>query len=183
MIAIVLNGTSSSGKTSVARSIQKLSKQPVLHTSLDTFIDMFDWASISVQDRKDCHAVGVSNFHRSLQILASSRFPLVIDHVFERMDWFRDCFAALDGTPTLFVGVHCPLNLVEERERERGDRRIGLARMQFDLVHEDKAYDLEVDTSVMSSHQCAEAILEACASEAGEATATHRSPLRSRTSL
>lgn len=183
MIAIVLNGTSSSGKTSIARSIQKLSKQPVLHASLDTFTDMFDWASVGEKEGSECHTVGVSNFHKSLPVLASSRFPLIVDHVFERKDWFRDCFSALSGTQTLFVGVHCPLSLLEERERERGNRRIGLAKAQFGLVHEEKEYDLEVDTSVMSPNQCAQAILEACANQAGGAPATHRSALRSRTSL
>lgn len=174
MITIVLNGTSSCGKTSIVRSIQKQSNLPVLHASLDTFTDMFDWTSISEAKKKECHTIGVSNFHKSLPILASSRFTLVIDHVFERMDWFRDCFAALRGKPTLFVGIRCPLNIIEMRERERGNRRIGLAKMQFDLVHEGKEYDLEVDTSVMDPDQCAETILEACATKGGEAIGTHR---------
>tara|TARA_R100000027_G_scaffold23393_1_gene16952 strand:+ start:11779 stop:12378 length:600 start_codon:yes stop_codon:yes gene_type:complete len=173
MIAIVLNGTSSSGKSSIARSIQKLSAQPVLHASLDTFTDMFDWTSISEEEKCACHSVGVSNFHKSLPVLASSKYSLVIDHVFERMDWFRDCFAALTGIQTLFVGVHCPLHVLEARERKRGDRRIGLAKIQFDRVHEKKVYDLELDTSLMSSDRCAGTILERISTQAGSATGLH----------
>jgi len=44
--AIVLNGPSSAGKTSIARAIQSLAGTPVLHASLDTFTDMFHWPAI-----------------------------------------------------------------------------------------------------------------------------------------
>ncbi|MDA3832185.1 MAG: AAA family ATPase [Spirochaetales bacterium] len=160
MIAIVLNGTSSSGKTSIVRSLQKLSKAPILHASLDTFTDMFDWSSVHDEDRKDCHRTGVSNFHNCLTILASNRYTVVVDHVFERTEWVEDCFNALGGRDIIFVGVHCLLETVEERERKRGDRRTGLAKAQFEVVHKNKVYDLEVDTSHLSPEQCAETILK-----------------------
>ena len=37
---IILNGPSSSGKTSIARSIQRLSDEPWLTLGIDTFIHM-----------------------------------------------------------------------------------------------------------------------------------------------
>jgi chloramphenicol 3-O phosphotransferase len=54
--------------------------------------------------------------------------------------------------------VHAPLNVLEERERQRGDRLIGLARWQYDRVHEGMTYDLEVDTASVSALECAELI-------------------------
>ncbi|WP_369426459.1 chloramphenicol phosphotransferase CPT family protein [Pelagicoccus sp. SDUM812002] len=160
MIAIVLNGTSSSGKTSIVRSLQKHSQSPIVHASLDTFTDMFDWPSVREEERKECHKVGISNFHKCLPILASGRFPLVVDHVFERMEWFEECFQALKDRSVFFVGVRCPLPILEARERMRADRRTGLAKAQFDLVHVKKVYDLELDTSEMSSDDCAKLILK-----------------------
>ncbi|MCH6257166.1 chloramphenicol phosphotransferase CPT family protein [Puniceicoccaceae bacterium K14] len=160
MAAIVLNGTSSSGKTSIAKRIQELSDTPILHASLDTFTDMFNWPSIPGDSLKECHKIGVSNFHQCLPTLASSCFPIIIDHVFERMEWFDDCFRSLGKRKTLFVGIHCPLAILEERERTRGDRRIGLAKAQFDRVHFNKKYDLEFDTSENGTDKCAKAILE-----------------------
>ena len=53
------------------------------------------------------------------------------------------------------VGVFAPL---EARERDRGDRMIGLARWQFDRVHRGVRYDLELDTSAATPMQCAERI-------------------------
>lgn len=159
-VAIVLNGASSSGKTSIVRAIQRLSKTPVLHASLDTFTDMFHWpAIIEPEERGECHRFGVANFHAALPILASSRFPIVVDHVFELHAWFEDCRNALKAKKTYFVGVRCPISVLEERERARGDRKPGMARSQIDRVHERKPYALEVDTSVQSPDECATAIL------------------------
>ena len=45
------------------------------------------------------------------------------------------------------VGVFAPLEVLEARERERGDRMIGLARWQYERVHRDMTYELEIDTS------------------------------------
>jgi chloramphenicol 3-O phosphotransferase len=56
------------------------------------------------------------------------------------------------------VGVFAPLDVLEARERERGDRLIGLARWQYDRVHTDMKYDLEVDTSSATPMECAELI-------------------------
>ena len=53
------------------------------------------------------------------------------------------------------VGVFAPLDVLEARERERGDRLIGLARWQYDRVHRGKRYDLELDTSGSTPLECA----------------------------
>ncbi len=160
-LAIVLNGTSSAGKTSTARAIQRLAKSPVLYVALDTFTDMFDWASISDPEvRKDCHRIAIDNLHTCLTSLTASVVTVVVDHVWEQHAWFEACQQALHHCDTYWIGVHCPLEIVEQRERDRGDRRIGLSRLQFDRVHVSKPYHFEIDTSLHSPDECAEAILK-----------------------
>jgi chloramphenicol 3-O phosphotransferase len=56
------------------------------------------------------------------------------------------------------VGVFAPLDVLETRERERGDRLIGLARWQYDRVHKGMRYDLEIDASRATPMACAERI-------------------------
>lgn len=159
--AILLNGTSSSGKTSIARAIQKIAPIPFLHASVDAFTDMFDWDVIGGELWEECDRAGVSIFHRALPALLSSRFPVVIDHVLQEAQWHQECRDALRGHRVLSVGVHCPLEILRERERTRGDRGIGLAEYQYPRVHHYGPYDLELDTSRSSPEECARRILEA----------------------
>jgi chloramphenicol 3-O phosphotransferase len=60
---------------------------------------------------------------------------------------------------TLWVGVHCPLAVAEQGERERGDRIVGTVRGQHALVHTFRKYDIDVDTWVTTPQECAHAIL------------------------
>lgn len=57
-----------------------------------------------------------------------------------------------------WVGVFAPLDVLDDRERQRGDSLIGLARWQFDRVHKDMRYDLEIDTSTATPLACARLI-------------------------
>ncbi len=59
---------------------------------------------------------------------------------------------------TRFVGFFASLDVLETRERERGDRLIGLARWQYDRVHAGQVYDLEIDTATVSPAECAQLI-------------------------
>jgi len=57
-----------------------------------------------------------------------------------------------------YVGIFAPLEVIEERERGRQDRLMGLARWQYNLVHQNKSYDLEIDTTTLTLLGCAELI-------------------------
>ncbi len=83
---------------------------------------------------------------------AKSNYPLlrhksIVDTVAwvpGSLDGFVD---ALWDTPVFAVGIHCPLPILEQREQQRKDRSIGLAREQYDIVHRNVLYDLEIDSS------------------------------------
>ena len=53
------------------------------------------------------------------------------------------------------------METAEQRERDRGDRDIGMARWQFTRVHAGRTYDLEVWTDDVSPDQGARVILDA----------------------
>lgn len=77
-----------------------------------------------------------------------------------------DAARRLAGLPVLFVGVRCPTQVIWERRAETwGQVRDGAddgVRMAVELgqraVHSHSGYDLEVDTSVLSSVDCANVI-------------------------
>lgn len=59
------------------------------------------------------------------------------------------------GFDVVFVGVHCDLDELQRREREREDRPVGLAAQQLKQVHAHGAFDVECDTTASSAHDCA----------------------------
>lgn len=152
--AILLNGTSSSGKTTLATALQRAMPEPTLYVSNDKFIFM-----VSDQVLKDDHLRPkvlmplLSAFHRSLPLIAGCGFPMIIDHVIERKDWMEEIANSLRGFEVFFVKVECPLAELERREIARGDRHIGFAKMQLDWVHRHGNYDDEVNTFTHTTEQ------------------------------
>lgn len=169
---IFLNGTSSAGKTSIARLLQEQLHVPYLYIALDTFLDMFPphWVetsdgfgeppSSSENNSKITLHFGpvaqrlFSGYHRSIAACAMTGNNVIVDHVLLEPQWLQECVTLLSDLSVFFVGVRCPLDVLEVRERERGDRMPGLARVQFDRVHANVLYDLEVDTSLASPQEC-----------------------------
>ncbi|MDZ4288273.1 MAG: AAA family ATPase [Prosthecobacter sp.] len=157
--AIFLNGTSSSGKTILATALQRAMPEPTLYVSNDKFIFMTPEHVLKDNAlRPKVLLPLMSAFHRSLPIIASCGFPMIIDHVIERKDWMDEIATALTGIQVYFVKVSCPLDELERREQARGDRQIGFARMQLDLVHNFCGYDAEVDTHQSSVDQNVETL-------------------------
>ena len=86
---------------------------------------------------------------------------VVIDDVLENEPpWLENLLELFEGLDVVFVGVHCPLSELEEREKVRGNRPAGMARKQFDQVHSVAEYDIEVDTALLSTEECAQEILD-----------------------
>lgn len=76
-----------------------------------------------------------------------------------------DCARRLEGLPALLVGVRCPIEVILERRRSTGwgeSRSDGFSESGTErwqrAVHQPGIYDMDVDTSVMSPEECAEAI-------------------------
>ena len=159
---IFLNGTSSSGKTSIAKALQQILDEPYLHFSVDSFVMMLPEQYIFGKKRwllgELIHPV-VSGVHRCIAASASAGNNIIVDHVLQFPQWLKECVNVLADFPVLFVGVRCPLEELERREQQRNRER-GLARGQFDQVHVHGIYDVEVDTSICDTMECALRIKE-----------------------
>ncbi|MEO9599013.1 AAA family ATPase [Parasphingorhabdus sp.] len=154
---IVLNGTSSSGKSTLARSLQRALDDIYLHCSLDMFWHMTPESvpANSINFPKLKLALG-----HSVSALATTGHNVIVDIVHSGLQSHQELSAALDGIETLTVKVDCSLKELEIRELERGDRRLGLAKSQYDAVHQGIAYDLEIDTSQLTPAECVSTIIQ-----------------------
>jgi chloramphenicol 3-O phosphotransferase len=162
---ILLAGTSSSGKSTLAKALQKRLPEPYLHVCIDTFEEM---VPVGIEfggehTQKTIFNKMLSGFHHSLAAMASCGNNLITDHVLvegeEPLNWVSECLTLLSPYHLIMVGVHCPLEELERRELARGDRPAGLARWQFIRMHEQVVYDIEVDTHAMTVDECVEKII------------------------
>lgn len=164
-LVILLNGTSSSGKTTIANALQEKLLEPYVYISIDNFFSMY-LEKFPENEQEDAAALAglipdvISGFHRSVASLAHSGNNILVDHVLQEKEWLQECIKSWKGLEVIFVGVKCPLEVVEQREKERGDREIGTARYQFRRVHVHNLYDIEVDTSILSADECVTSIVE-----------------------
>jgi chloramphenicol 3-O phosphotransferase len=154
---IVLNGTSSSGKTTLARELQYQSAEVYLLCSLDAFWDMTPQGI----------PAGSKNFPqmklalaKSVRALSETGHNVIVDIVFCSMKTYFELTKEFDDLNFTMVKVVCPLAELEKRELARGDRDIGLAKLQYDNIHEGVTYDIEVNTLVNSPEQCAQQIMD-----------------------
>jgi chloramphenicol 3-O phosphotransferase len=184
-ITVVLNGTSSAGKTSIAEAIRAVSPLPWQISGIDTFLalqpdtmfalpgadavsDGFTWSAATV-DGVACWDVVlgaqglrfVRAVHQYWAASAAEGFNQVIDHVLLNSAMGADLTTRLAPHRPLYVGVRCPFEVLDERERQRGDRVLGQGRGIGSHVHDYVPYDLEVDTSVLTSEEAAHSVLAA----------------------
>ena len=148
---ILINGASSSGKSTLAHQLQQTLPIPFWHFSFDHLRDSnalpmvrvrsgeFDWSAM--------RPAVFDGFHRCLPVLAEAGNNLIVDHIIEKDMWMSDLVKLLTGLDVFFVGVHCPLPELERRERARGNRRVGEARTDYQVVHGFAEYDLEIDST------------------------------------
>ena len=94
---------------------------------------------------------------KTFVLLAEDGFNLIIDEVILG-DEFEEYKKLFKDFNFITVGVFASLETIEAREKERKDRTLGLSRWQYDIVHKDKKYDIEIDTESLSPEQCAKKI-------------------------
>ncbi|MGQ0550607.1 MAG: chloramphenicol phosphotransferase CPT family protein [Armatimonadota bacterium] len=167
---VLLNGTSSSGKTSIVGALQKILEDPYLHAGIDRFLWMLParfldrplWDEV-LGRATEAGLVGqrlMSGMHHAIAALSRAGNNVIADHVLVDPQWLDECARLFSDLPTYFVAVHCPLEVLKKREKARKDRTWGQASKQFGIVHAHGIYDMEVDTSTTSPEECARRIKE-----------------------
>src|SRR5687768_7742720 len=124
---LVLSGTSSAGKTSIARELQEVLEGPWFGLGIDQFFGLIPERHWAKADERV-----VSGMFGCAATLARLGSNVIIDAVLYGPR-LAECVAVLRELPVLFVGVRCPLEVAQRRELERGDRTPGQAANQIAL--------------------------------------------------
>lgn len=167
---IVLNGGSSSGKTTIARCLQALLPRPWLRLSVDDLVSALPPSLLDQGSGIEFGEHGEVNvgaefdeaqhaWLAGIAAMARAGARVIYDDVFlgggasqERLR------ASLAGLDVLWAGVRCDPEIAARREGTRGDRTTGMAASQATMVHEGVGYDVEVDTSDTEPLACARLI-------------------------
>ncbi len=160
---IILNGVSSSGKTTLIKGLQDVRTEPFLEMGLDKFIWMFPkryldqplWDQLLGQ----ANAAGplgnqmVYGMHRAIRAAAECGLNILADHVLLTREWIQDAAQSFADMEAYLIGVRCDLSILEAREENRRDRTLGQARLQYPLVHALTRYDFEIDSGEFSAQE------------------------------
>ena len=158
---ILLNGPSSSGKSSLASALRALISERVNEKfeiiSIDDFMKL---ATDETIYEDDVFEISGDMCDAATEQLRSG-CGVIIDHVITSERIFAQLNDKLNEYPIFTVHVTCPLEVLIRRELARGNRCAGSAEASYQYLFPREGYDLTVDTDRMTTDECASAILDA----------------------
>lgn len=149
-----LNGTSSSGKTTIAKALQNKIEKPIFYFSIDTLLyslsekDLesvmgkraydykLDWSSVF-----EGYLSSVSAIHKSGNNVIAD-LPIYTENLYKV---FQKYINPIKNKQ--IIKIFCPLEVLNCREEKRGDRSLGLAEKQHPTIHKFLDYDLTINSN------------------------------------
>lgn len=152
---IVLNGPSSAGKTTLANAVRMRIGPTIAIASIDQF---FSFVHPETRNNWQLFSTLTNALFATTVSLSDGGFHVIVDTVFERTECLATMQRTLAGRPHQLVAVVCPLDVLEARERARGNRRLGQTREQYERVLCDAPYDTVIDTLALPLDACVDRI-------------------------
>jgi len=182
---IILNGTSSSGKSTIAQALQHQLSDGWLYFSMDGYLSMLGpkfWG-LSPDNPEVClpNEICYAKKHNDetyeiitgklcselyatipdvLKLMANRGFNIIVDTFIATNEEFVSYKEKLEKYNPLFVYLHAPEHIIYDREKARGDRLRGSANhwlKAFECVDE---FELKINTEEISAEQATAIILE-----------------------
>lgn len=154
--AILLNGPSSSGKSSLAQALAAaLGDAAHRIVSIDDYLEMTADEPIWEDDVYEISPLMCAAVREAL----AAGENIIIDHVITSERIFRRTMEALADVPVLTVRVTCSREALIRREAARKNRCPGSAEASEDYLFPKIGYDLTVDTTGRSPAEVAGDIL------------------------
>ena len=142
---ILLNGSSSAGKTTIARMLQQLYREPCQHIALDQFRDGMserfrglnspagdtgarglnvvpverDGEQMTEIRFGDAGRQVLRGMRRAIAVFAREGNHVIVDDLMFEQSFLLDYLEALAGLRVTFAGVRCELDVVNAREAAR----------------------------------------------------------------
>lgn len=166
---IWLNGTSSVGKTTLAKTLQDRLPTPFYLLSVDNFF-LIGADKFLESDPNQTVSTALTGFHHAIKVFSDIGIDIVVDHVFLEgdakdytvtgLDTMHECVTLLHDRDVLFVHVTCPAEELRRREEKRGDRPVGSGEDLLTRLCPKETYDITVNTFANTKEECADKIID-----------------------
>ena len=165
---LYLNGLTSTGKTSIVRELQARKEHLFYALGFDLFEGTLpEWAA----DTDENYAGAILAMYAAARSLSEQGRDVLIDGLImniaglERHD--ESLRRALAGCPLYLINVHCPMEILRQRNLARGDPRENQSLDQSRIAEKNIDYALALDTGVHSPSECADLLLAFLAEREG----------------
>ncbi len=178
---ILLNGTSSAGKSTIAQALQSVMDEPYLHTGVDHFQLAFPPGLVNIQGNLVAEPVGwevvygddglhsvrigpvgrqlIAGMYRMIAVLAESGINLIVDDVIWQEWILHTAVTILHPYLVYFIAIDLSLAAAKQREQQRGNRGPGNVRYFYPRVYElNEVYDARIDAETNDPETCARLI-------------------------
>lgn len=155
---VLLNGTSSSGKSTLSKFLQIFlefgTEERYTIISIDDFLKMSPNETIYEEDVYEV----TDEMMTAIESAANSNLNIIIDHVITSKRIFSKLANSLNNYDVYMVKVTAPLDELRRREKIRRARSIGTAEASLRYLYPTHTYDLVVDTFKYSEKECVQMI-------------------------
>ena len=151
---IILNGVSSSGKTTLAKAIQNAFDELYVRLSIDDFVSMMPVKMVE-NELGNAFYTSQTILLQTIKTLSDAGTNVVVDNImltyFETLKQYVEC---LHDYPVVLVKVVCPIQELRRRENERGDRTAGQGEQQINDLEPQDCYEISLDTFANTIEEC-----------------------------
>lgn len=153
-IVILLNGTSSSGKSTLSMSLKYYFEET---TNIEyEIISIDDFLAMSPDEviyEDDVYEIS-SDMNRAILAVMKEQKNVIIDHVITSKRIFSQLIHSLREDNIFLIQVTAPLHELKRREKLRGNRPPGNAEAALKYLFPANIYDLKIDTFSLSTEEC-----------------------------
>jgi chloramphenicol 3-O-phosphotransferase len=150
---ILLNGASSSEKTTISHALRGVLSDLNYIVQLDDFLEMLPNQSRQVTEEMVFQAS--INLNTTVKYLSDMGKNSIIDHVITSKCIFEAFAEIFKNYHVLTVKITCPIYETLKREKARGDRVSWDTESSAPYIYPDEIYDIIIDTYANSPEECA----------------------------
>ncbi len=175
---ILLNGTSSAGKSTTAQAVQAIMDEPYLHTGVDHYQLAFPSNLVNIDGQEENEAVGwevvygpthlqsirigpvgkqlITGMYHMIAALSDNGIHVVVDDVIWNQWILETAVSILHNHPLHFIALDLSLATSKQREQQRGNRGPGNAQFFYTRVYGlNDIYDARINVENNDPDACA----------------------------